>query len=187
MKQVSTTKNSLVLSSPLHHSIYQRSQFSKYRFIILFAVIVLFISSCHKEDNHKKTVPLIAVFQTKAKIVKPNTDVLPELDLVTAMGDGTPIGKSTFVGHAQYYPPDFNLTGNGVITTANGDQIFATVNEPGPVIEFKTGNIVLTCRATITDGTGRFTGATGGWTTIAHANINTPTGIDSLKGTITYR
>ena len=187
MKQVLTTINSLVHSFPFRRSICQPRSFSKYCIVLLLAAIAMLIGGCTKEDhNCKKTVPLIAVFQVTLKNIQASTDVLPELDSVTGKGKGTPIGISTFMGLAQYAPPLFNLAGDETITSENGDQIFATVQGPGPDIDFKTGNIVLKYHATITGGTGRYTDATGSWNTIAHANLNTPTGTDSLKGSITY-
>ena len=185
MKQVSTAKNSLVLSSPLRRSISQRSRFSNYRFLLLLAVIMLLITSCHKEDNFcKKTVPLIAVFQVNAVITQEGP---PQIVDVTGAGQGTPIGKSTFVGYAKYAAPDYNFTGAGTITSENGDQIFVTgIEGPGPNVDTTTGNILLVYRAKITGGTGRFAGATGIYTDVAHASTHTPAGVDSLNGTITY-
>jgi hypothetical protein len=175
-----------------HHLINQRRTFFKFTLGTMLAAIAMFISSCHKGDNDcKKTVPLIATFQTTPKNVQVGTDVLPELDSVYGTGEGTPIGKSTFMALSAFAPPDFTqLTGNGgVITTENGDQIlFATVPGPGPVIDFTTGNLVLKYRVLIKGGTGRFTGSTGGWKTVVHANIFAPPeipGTDSLAGSIT--
>ncbi len=164
---------------------------SKYRFVFLLSGIIMLVSSCHKEEHLcKKTVPLKAIFHTIAKNVQAGTDVLPELDSVYGTGEGTPIGKSTFAALSVFAPPDFNhLTGDGVITSEDGDQIFeSTVPGPGPVIDFTTGNLVLKYSVLITGGTGRFTGATGGWKTVVHLNIYDPPetpGTDSLQGTIT--
>jgi hypothetical protein len=176
----------------VHHLINLRRTCFKFTLGIIFTVIAMIISSCHKEDHDcKKTVPLIATFQTTPKNVQVGTDVLPELDSVYGTGEGTPIGKSTFMALSVFAPPDFTqLTGNGgVITTENGDQIlFATVPGPGPVIDFTTGNLVLKYRVLIKGGTGRFTGSTGGWKTVVHANIFAPPeipGTDSLAGSIT--
>lgn len=184
MKQVLNTKNLLVLSSSLLHSISPRRIFSKYRTVLLLAGIALFISSCHKEDHLcKKTVPFKANFKVIAIITQ---DGDPQIVDVTGMGKGTPIGISTFVGRAEYAGPKFNFTGYGTITDANGDQIFATgIEGPGPVVDTTTGNIVLTYHSIITGGTGRFANATGSYTTIAHASLYTNAGNDSLDGTIT--
>ena len=189
MKQVLTTIHSLARS---FSSISSRRLFSKYRLIVMFTIIAMLVNSCKKEDHHcKKTVPLIATFQTTPKNVQAGTDVLPELDSVYGTGEGTPIGKSTFAALSVFAPPDFNnLTGKGgVITSENGDQIlFSTIPGPGPVIDFTTGNLVLKYRVLITGGTGRFTGSTGGWKTVVHANIFAPPeipGTDSLEGSIT--
>src|SRR4051812_28413393 len=118
MKQASITMNFLVLLSHFRQLRNLQRTISMYRLILLIAGVAPFISGCHKEEDHsKKIVPLIAVFSITAKTVQANTDVLPELDLITGTGEGTPIGKSTFIGHAEYYPPDFNLTGTGTITS----------------------------------------------------------------------
>ena len=175
MKQVSSTNNSAVTG---------RGPYSICRSVALLFGVLVIMASCQKSPV-KKTVPLEATFQTTLTNVQMADEVLPELDSVYGTGQGTPIGKSTFAALAKYTPPDFNLTGNGVITSENGDRIFASIEGMGPVID-STGAIVLTYNATIIGGTGRYMGATGGWVTIAHASIYTTTGIDSLKGTITY-
>ncbi len=191
MKQALATIKSLLFSSSHHRSSNQQKLFSRYCLVLMLAVIAMIISSCKKEDHLcKKTVPLKAIFHTIAKTVQAGTDVLPELDSVYGTGEGAPIGKSTFAALAVYAPPAFDhLTGDGVITSENGDQIFeSTVPGPGPVIDFTTGNLVLKYRVLITGGTGRFTGATGGWKTVVHLNIYDPPetpGTDSLEGTIT--
>ncbi len=131
---------------PHHRSSNQQKLFSRYCLVLTLAEIAMIISSCKKEDHLcKKTVPLKAIFHTIAKNVQAGTDVLPELDSVYGTGEGTPIGKSTFAALAMYAPPAFDhLTGDGVITSENGDQIFEnTVPGPRPVIDFTTGNLEI--------------------------------------------
>lgn len=209
MKQLLTTIGSSVPRSSIRYTIRKPWVFSTCCFFLLLACFALFLSGCQKENlnsgsqrenilsrsqkqesrsglKKKHAVPFKATFVVTLKTVQQATDVLPELDSVYGTGEGTHIGKSTFTALAVYTPPDFNLTGNAVISVANGDQIFATVQGAPPVIDFTTGNIVLTYQATITGGTGKFSDATGGWTTIAHASIYSTTGTDSLEGTIRY-
>ena len=65
----------------------------------MLAVIAMLGNSCKKEDQHcEKTVPFEAVFQVKSVITQQGPPLLIE---ATGTGDGTPIGKSSFVGHAQ--------------------------------------------------------------------------------------
>ena len=180
MKQVSKTINTVVRS---FSSISPRWPFSKYRLVLVLAVIAIIIGGCKKEDNDcKKTVPFKAVFQVQSVITQQGPPLLIE---ATGTGNGTPIGKSSFVGHAQV-DANNNFTDNGIITTANGDQIFETANGPGPVVDPATGNILIISQNIITGGTGKYEGATGNYTTIAHASAISPVGIDSLKGTITF-
>ncbi|MEJ7739503.1 MAG: hypothetical protein WKF97_18930 [Chitinophagaceae bacterium] len=183
MKQVSNTKNLLVLSSSIFQSINPRNLFGKYRLVLLLMCITLFISNCKKDDHPcKKTVPLIAVFQTESVITQAGP-----LQLITATGtgDGTPIGKSSFVGHGQIDANNIFTEVDGIITVANGDQLFETgIKGVSPVVDPATGNILLIYNSIITGGTGKYAGATGSYTTIFHGNLFNPAGIDSLKGTI---
>ena len=180
MKQVSTTINTIVRS---FSSISTRRLFSKYRLVLMLAVIAMLIGGCKKEDNDcKKTVPFKAVFQVQSVIIQQGPPLLIEAN---GTGNGTPIGKSSFVGHAQV-DANNNFTDKGIITTANGDQIFETAKGPGPVVDPTNGNILIISDNIITGGTGKYEGATGSYTTIAHASAISPDGIDSLKGTITF-
>lgn len=182
MKQTLTAIGSLLFSSSPHRSSNQRKPFSKYPLAFLLGGIMLLVSSCHKEDNFcKKTAPFKAVFQVQSVVTQQGPLTLIE---ATGTGDGTPIGNSSFVGHAQVDASN-NFTDNGTITASNGDRIFETANGPGPVVDPATGNLLIISQNIITGGTGKYAGATGSYTTIAHANVSTPAGIDSLKGTIT--
>ncbi len=182
MKQTLTAIGSLLFSSSPHRLSNQRKPFSKYPLAFLLGGIMLLVSSCQKEDNLcKKTVPFKAVFQVQSAVTQQGP---PLLISATGTGYGTPIGKSSFVGHAQVDASN-NFTDNGIITASNGDQIFETAKGPGPVVDPTNGNFLIISQNIITGGTGKYAGATGSYTTIAHGNVNSPDGIDSLKGTIT--
>ncbi len=178
MKQVSNTKNLLVLSSPLHHSINPRRLVFNYRLAFLFAVTMLLISSCNKEDQLcKKTVPFKGTFTTKDSVISPTQDE------ITGIGELTHFGKSTFV--AEVDGGDFPLvSGTQIITDANGDEIFSTFT--GSVIgPDANGILLITNHNTITGGTGRFAGATGNFIQKAIAYTYTPIGSATFDGTIT--
>lgn len=182
MKQVSNTETLLVLSLSLLHSINPLTLSGKYRFVLLITCAMLIISSCKKEDHVcKKTVPFEAVIQIQSVVTQQGPPTLIE---ATGTGDGTPIGKLSFVGHAKV-DANNNFTDDGTITGVNGDQIFETATGPGPVVDPATGNFFIISHNIITGGTGRFAGATGSYTTIAHGSFFSPAGVDSLKGTIT--
>jgi hypothetical protein len=164
MKQVSTITN-----------------FSGYR-ILLFIGVIGLLASCQKSNNHhKKTVPLQAEFGTVSTMLQAGP---PELDSIAGQGEGTPIGKASFVAHAQF---DANnvLTGIIVATGENGDTFFASITGHDPAID-ENGNITLHFQATITGGTGKFAGATGSFAGIAHESIYNAAGSASWDGTITY-
>ena len=186
MKQVLTTINSIVRS---FSSISPRRLFSKYRLVLMLAVIAMFISSCQKEDLHfKKTVPFKAEFIVTLTILKAGTPGVPEQDHVTGVGEGTPIGKATFDAYTQsdiFSPEPQLVTGKGSTIAENGDQIFSTTKGYAIGPDAK-GDIKIVLNDVITGGTGKYAGATGGWTTLATANINTPLGTASEEGSITY-
>ncbi len=184
MKQVSNVIKSFVLSSPRHHSITQRKAFSKYLSVLLLAGIVLFITSCQKEELQtssqnqdllnsaqkqsvqKKTVP----FKGKFTLAHTETGVLLN-------GEGSHIGRFTL----------FSAYGGNIstITAANGDQILATYIESSldtsgyPMVKISLDH-------TITGGTGRFTGATGNFVIYALINETLGEGTGMFEGTISY-
>ncbi|MDQ6761512.1 MAG: hypothetical protein M3015_02665 [Bacteroidota bacterium] len=178
MKQVSNTKNLLVLSSSLLHSINPRKLVSNYRLVFLFAVTMLLISSCNKEDQLcKKTVPFKGTFTTKDSVISATHSE------ITGTGVLTHFGKSTFV--AEVYEDNFPLiSGTQIITAANGDEMFSTFtgSVAGPDAN---GILLITNKNIITGGTGRFAGATGNFTQNAIAYTYTPIGSATFDGTIT--
>jgi hypothetical protein len=75
--------------------------------------------------------------------------------------------------------------GNLTLTAANGDQIFATVT--GEAVGGTPDRLQIVETATITGGTGRFSGATGSFTSTRFADTTTIPGIPSsgsFEGTI---
>ena len=181
MKQVLTTFHSFVRS---FSSISPRRLFSKYRLVLILAVIAMLVSSCQKEDlfnlfheHHKKTVPFKAKFET---VEEPFSETE---DQITGTGSGTPIGKSTFVAFSNFVNFPL-LKGTSTLTAANGDQIFSTFS--GSAVGPDNDTIRVTNNNIITGGTGSFAGATGSFIAHGIANINVPTGTVTFEGTISY-
>src|SRR4051794_34714896 len=114
MKQVLTTKNLFVPHSPLHPSINQKRVFSKYLFILIAGVVML-ITSCQKEnmDSSSQKQNSLNSFQKQnllsssqkqqavpfnAKFVTIDEGSINDsTERITGTGEGTHIGKSTFV------------------------------------------------------------------------------------------
>lgn len=157
-----------------------RSRASRFVYFILAGAIVA--CGCKKEVNAKQTVAFQAEFETISTIVDQGP---PEIDQITGKGQGTPIGKATFVANAQF-DANYNLTGTIVATTATGDKIFASISSKTPPYIDTIGDITLHFNAIITGGEGKFAGATGSFAGIAHENIYTTGGAASWDGTITY-
>lgn len=179
MKQVSTKDRQLVPETS-QRSIYQRGLFYRCRFLLLLGVLAM-VASCQKPHG-KKTVALHAEFTTVTALLQEGP---PELDLIKGEGNGTPIGKSTFVTNAQF-DENFNLTGTITLTAENGDKFFATITGHAPDINEKTGAITLNFKAIITGGTGAFMGATGNFDGVAHESLYTPDGEATWDGTIKF-
>ncbi|MEJ7738000.1 MAG: hypothetical protein WKF97_11275 [Chitinophagaceae bacterium] len=186
MKQVSNTKNLLVLSSSLRHSFNPRS-FSKYCLVLLLAGITLLISSCHKEDNNKKTVPLKGEFVASVMLIVPPSPGVLEQIRVTGTGSGTPFGKATYESDVTVdvtASPEIT-SGTDTITAENGDQIFSTISGyiPGPDAN---GNFQVFNTHTITGGSGKYAGATGTYKVTSKGTSKSPTVTATLDGSITY-
>jgi len=196
MKQVSSTNNSSVLSSP-HHSIISQRTFFKYPFVFLLAAITMFVTSCQKDElqgssqkqvGKTKCVPFKADFVTTEEIIREPQPGIPLLNHITGTGQGTHIGKATFDAYIEvdvFAPSPQIATGKFIITAANGDQIFLNTRGIG-VGPDANGNFRITLSGTITGGTGRFAGATGNVTGIATDNEINPNGTTSFEGTICY-
>ena len=102
--------------------------------------------------------------------------------VATEQGQGTHTGK--YVTHIVGQMDAFGqvIWGEGYVTAANGDQLYVTMNPPGDSFD-------------ITDGTGRFEGATGACTAVASemvmtlgpvAGTMTITSKSTIEGSITY-
>jgi hypothetical protein len=181
MKQVSNAIEFSVQSSPLCHSISIQKAFTKRLPILILASIVLLVSSCHKDEPAKRTVPFKAEFQLMSALSEQGQTLII---YTTGTGDGTPVGKSSYDCHARVDATGYNDI--LVIAAADGSEIHAVGAGPGPVIDTTTGDVVITYPSTIKGGTGKFTGATGSFTVVGHSNLKSPVGTASLEGTITY-
>ncbi|MCR8560948.1 hypothetical protein KXD93_25040 [Mucilaginibacter sp. BJC16-A38] len=152
------------------------------RFFCLILIIGITACGCKKEANVKQTVAFQAEFETVSTIVQQGP---PEIDQINGKGQGTPMGKATFVANAQF-DANYNLTGTIVATTADGDKILASISAKTPPDIDTNGNITLHFNATITGGEGKFAKATGSFTGTAHESIYNTNGAASWDGTITY-
>jgi hypothetical protein len=152
-------------------------------YTIFFATLfALLISGCQKPHDHiRKTVPLKAKFETVSTILQEGP---PELDSIAGQGNGTPMGKSSFIAHAQF-DADYNLTGIIALTTDDGDKFFASITGSAPDVD-ESGNITLHFKSTITGGAGKFAGATGNFDGVAHESLYSSAGNAEWDGTITY-
>jgi hypothetical protein len=156
---------------------------------LAFFILAIAITACSckkeanvKEANVKQTVAFQAEFETVSTILQQGP---PEMDVINGNGLGTPMGKLSFVAHAQF-DANNNLTGTIVATTADGDKIMATISAQTPPDIDASGNITLHFNAKITGGEGKFGAATGSFAGIAHENIYTSGGAASWDGTINY-
>lgn len=181
MKRICTSINALVRHLYVPYLKNNEVKLSKYLLVSWLVIFTIINSGFSKEIisrsdikiNHvDKTVPFKGMFTVS---VNNNT--------ITGTGEGTHIGRFTIIA----YHNDENfpfLTGTGTITAANGDQLFIT--RSGYVEDIGNGNTRVTLANTITGGTGRFSGATGSFTTISLSNNDTAIGTTIFKGTISY-
>ena len=103
--------------------------------------------------------------------------------MIKGDGNGTPIGKSTFVANAQF-DENFDLTGTITLTAENGDMFFASITGHAPDIDEKTGTITLHFQANITGGTGVFKKANGSFEGVAHESLYSADGSATWDGSI---
>jgi hypothetical protein len=204
MKQALTVIKSLVLRSPLHHSISSRKAFAKHSFLLLLAGTVLLFSSCKKElrdDNSpssdllssyqkqnkpQKTVPFKANFTATPVVIQAPAPGTPLIILSTGTGEASHMGKTTFEARItiDVFGPQPNLSpATFTLTAANGDQIF--MNSIGIVSPPDANGVTMvTLTNTITGGTGRFADAKGTLTGEVIRGATTDT--ISLEGWISY-
>lgn len=187
MKQVSTTRDSLVTRFPKLASISPQRLFLKYRTILLLASIFLFIGGCKKEDHLcKKTVPFKATYFVTSEVTSAGPPI--QKQHLTAIGEGTPIGKATFEADVELdlsAPAPTPVSGKQIITTENGDKIFTT-GKGFAIGPDANGDIKVVTNDIITGGTGKYEHATGSYNTLATASIKSNKGTDSSEGSITY-
>jgi hypothetical protein len=126
------------------------------------------MTSCKKEDQ--KCVPF-----------KGDLALSLEENGVSGVGSGSNIGKFTLIAHddESNFP---NITGTVIITTANGDQIFAT--HTGVAQELDNGMLKVDFDNTITGGTRSFRKATGSFAIHAIVNESIGTGNATFDGNI---
>jgi len=97
-------------------------------------------------------------------------------------GDGTHLGRFTYAADITVDQQTGEGVGTAIWTAANGDQIFATTH--GEIVVFDFPNLTLKETQIVTDGTGRFSGASG--TIIVDRSLDLLTGntAGSYSGTI---
>ena len=160
MKQALTTIKSLVLRSPLHHSISSRKAFAKHSFLLLLAGTVLLVSSCKKE---LKTVPFKADFTVTQEVIQEPAPGTPLKFIATGTGKASLMGKTAFealVTVNVFGPPPVLALATWTLTGANGDKIFMYSRGMAAGSD-ANGNMLSTLTNTITGGTGRFADARG--------------------------
>ncbi|MEO5999034.1 MAG: hypothetical protein ABIQ00_20350, partial [Chitinophagaceae bacterium] len=157
--------------SRLHHSLPQRKTFSKCVFVLLIAGVAIVGGSCQKGAHENKCVPIKGKFTTSAT----------ETGIV-GTGTESRIGRFTLVAEDQVSFP--NITGTVIITTANGDKIFAT--HTGKIEPQANDMLKVHLDNTIKGGTGRFAGATGSFSIDDLVDGSTGNGNATFDGTICY-
>jgi len=171
MKQFSNF-GSVVPNSFSNNTFLQRQAISKYMFVLVLAGIVMVGSSFQKGLPSKHSVPFEGKYTFSFGA-----------DGVSGKGVGSHIGTFTLVeqNNDEGFPV---ITGTATITAANGDQIFA--NHTGLVQLLGNGMADVNSEFTITGGTGRFVGATGGFESHGPANLALGTGSSVFEGTISF-
>ena len=171
MKQFSNS-GSGVPNSFSNNTFLQRQAISKYMFVLVLAGIVMVGSSFQKGLPSKHSVPFEGKYTFSFGA-----------DGVSGKGVGSHIGTFTLVeqNNDEGFPV---ITGTATITAANGDQIFA--NHTGLVQLLGNGMADVNSEFTITGGTGRFVGATGGFESHGPANLALGTGSSVFEGTISF-
>jgi len=171
MKQFSNSR-SLVTDSFSNNLLHQRQAISKYMFVLVLAGIVMIGSSFQIGLPSKHSVPFEGKYTFSFGA-----------DGVSGKGIGSHIGSFTLTeeNNDEGFPV---ITGTATFTAANGDQIFA--NHTGLVQLLGNGMADVNSEFTITGGTGRFIGATGGFESHGPANLALGTGSSEFEGTIGF-
>src|SRR5215210_5233468 len=152
MKQVLTTNDTLVFTSPRHSLHIQQKPLFKYSLILLLTGFVLLLSSCQKEDffslfhgHHKKTVPFKADFTVTQEVIQAPAPGTPLIFFSHGTGKASHMGKTTYEanGTVDIFAKPVSAVDTTTLTAANGDQIF--MNSIGIVGDpDANGNIIVT-------------------------------------------
>ena len=107
------------------------------------------------------------------------TPVAPGVVLVVASGSGnaTQLGRFVMTSPHLTYLDTFAVEGEQIFTAANGDTLIAHFT--GQFVQNADGDLEATFDCVITEGTGRFDGATGSYDFHIVAVPNGTTGFDS--------
>ena len=139
----------------------------------------------------KSSKPFQATITISEQLVPVGTTECQFIGAITGTGQATHMGKLATASQDcvnQISATTFSFASQQVVlTAANGDQVFASY---GGTLNFESGVGVITGGYTITGGTGRFAGATGGGSLQGLEEVNPATGAGrgqiQLNGTISY-
>ncbi len=151
-------------------------------FVASFALAVLTVVGLAGPAIAEEFVPFYGALEGDDQVVVP-----PPSAVIHGIGGGeaTQLGRFTydFQATVEFVPPPPTGMGTLTLTAANGDTIVAAVlGTSQPVIP---GVVVLvTEEAMIVDGTGRFAGATGGFTITRLVYQATRLSIGTFEGAI---
>jgi hypothetical protein len=101
---------------------------------------------------------------------------------VEAVGNATHLGRSTYTALITVNTATGAGSGTFVLTAANGDTVYGTISGQAA---FTPPNVLsITETATVTGGTGRFAGATGGFAVARRKNTVTGETAATFEGTV---
>jgi hypothetical protein len=128
-------------------------------------------------------VPFKGTFKGQAISAVPTPD--PDVLLVTTVGGGnaTHLGKFTMVSPHLSNLVTLGVEGTQNFTAANGDTLTASFT--GQFYPLPGGFLAASIDCTFTGGTGRFAGASGGYTFDIVFDIATLTDVSTVDGTLT--
>jgi hypothetical protein len=153
----------------------------RYRFAAGLALAVVVVLGIAGPVAAGEQVPFKGNFGgdvSRGAVYFPHVDVLVE-----GAGEATQLGKFTFANPHTVHIPTRTGIGTYHIVAANGDML--TVDVTGQATPIPgTAILYIEETATITGGTGRFAGATGGFTIERLYDTATETTLGSFEGTI---
>jgi hypothetical protein len=157
--------------------------------LIVNCILVLLLAGLAMSSSSFKTKKHQSNFkkETTSKISLPFTGrftiTFGDNGSITAVGEASHWGRFSFISNDDETGFPF-ITGTQVYTVANGDQIFVT--HTGYATDLGNNTIEADFDNTITGGTGKFTGATGHFETVAIVNELLPTAKGTISGNINY-